>query len=89
MASSVETKNSFPKVFISYNHEDHVVAARIKEKLVNAGLEVFIDTESMRTGENISEFIEKCIRESGITLSIVSSNSLLSAWVAMETNLSN
>ncbi len=85
MASSVETNISFPKVFISYNHKDQLVALKIKEKLVNAGFEVIIDVEAMSTGENISEFIKKCIQQSGITLSLISANSLMSAWVSMET----
>lgn len=74
-----------PKVFISYNHKDQEVALKIKEKLQNAGIKVIIDVEAMGTGENISEFIKKCIKKSGITLSLISANSLMSAWVAMET----
>ena len=76
---------TIPKVFISYNHKDQEVALKIKEKLQNAGIKVIIDVEAMGTGENISEFITKCIKESGITLSLISANSLMSAWVAMET----
>jgi formylglycine-generating enzyme required for sulfatase activity len=76
---------TIPKVFISYNHKDREVAHKIKEKLENSGIKVIIDVESMSTGENISEFIKKCIKESGITLSLISANSLMSAWVAMET----
>ncbi len=74
-----------PKVFISYNHKDQEVALKIKDKLESSGIKVIIDVEAMSTGENISEFIKKCIQESGITLSLISSNSLMSAWVAMET----
>ena len=73
------------KVFISYNHKDQEVALKIKEKLQNAGIVVVIDVEAMGTGENISGFITKCIKETGITLSLISANSLMSAWVAMET----
>ena len=76
---------TIPKVFISYNHKDQEVAIKIKEKLESSGIKVIIDIEAMSTGENISEFIKKCIKESGITLSLISSNSLMSAWVAMET----
>ena len=85
MASSVETNISFPKVFISYNHKDQLVALKIKEKLESSGFEVIIDVDAMSTGENISEFIKKCIQQSGITLSLISANSLMSAWVSMET----
>jgi ribosomal protein L7Ae-like RNA K-turn-binding protein len=81
--------NKLPKVFISYNHKDQPVALSIKEFLEQNGIKVIIDVEAMRAGEDIKHFIENCIKESGITLSIVSSNSLLSAWVAMETIWSN
>ncbi|MEI6142325.1 MAG: SUMF1/EgtB/PvdO family nonheme iron enzyme [Mariniphaga sp.] len=76
---------TIPKVFISYNHKDQEVALKIKDRLESSGIKVIIDVEAMSTGENISEFIKKCIHESGITLSLISSNSLMSAWVAMET----
>ncbi|MEI6138143.1 MAG: TIR domain-containing protein [Mariniphaga sp.] len=83
--AEVDTETKIPKVFISYNHKDQVVALKIKERLEKAGIEVIIDIEAMATGQNIAEFIKKCIQESGITLSLISANSLMSAWVAMET----
>ena len=72
------------KVFISYNHKDKAVADRLKVAFRDAGHEVVIDSEAMAPGEDIKSFIEKCIRQSDITLSLVSRHSLLSAWVAME-----
>ena len=89
MASSIETKNSFPKIFISYNHKDQSVAFKIKDKLVGAGLEVIIDAVELGTGGNIPDFIIKSIQKTDITLSLVSTNSLMSSWVAMETLWSN
>lgn len=77
--------NGKPRVFISYNHRDKVVANKIRDFLKEKGLEVTIDSEAMDAGEDIKSFIEKCIRESDATLSLVSINSLLSAWVGMET----
>jgi hypothetical protein len=73
------------KVFISYNHADQEIAIRIKNALQSEGLQVIIDSEAMVTGESIQEFINNCIRASGVTLSIISKSSLVSAWVAMET----
>ncbi len=75
-------------VFISYNHQDKEVAHLMKDKLEEAGFDVMIDAEAMVAGEDIKSFIEKCVRESDFTLSLVSRNSLLSAWVAMESMLS-
>jgi hypothetical protein len=73
-----------PKVFISYNHKDQAVAHKIKGRLELIGIEVIIDSVALDYGQNIEEFIKECIKQSGITLSIVSSHSLKSAWVAME-----
>ncbi|WP_020532902.1 toll/interleukin-1 receptor domain-containing protein [Flexithrix dorotheae] len=80
-------KSEGKKVFISYNHQDKAMAGKVKEKLEDAGIEVTIDSEAMHAGEDIKSFIEKCVRENDITLSLISSNSLLSAWVAMESML--
>lgn len=74
-----------PRVFISYNHKDSGMAHRIKAFLESKQIPVTIDAEAMQPGEDIQQFINKCIRESDVTLSLVSSNSLLSAWVGMET----
>ncbi|NBO66167.1 MAG: TIR domain-containing protein [Acidobacteria bacterium] len=43
-----------------------------------------IDSESMAAGGNIREFIDQAIRNTEVTLSIVSRNSLSSDWVALE-----
>ena len=73
------------RVFISYNHKDKIIADKLSNKLKLSGAKVIIDSEMMKAGENISNFIEKCILESDITLSIISNNSLLSSWVGIET----
>ena len=71
-------------VFISYNHNDTDTATRLKEKLKAKDIEVTIDSEKMQAGDDIKEFIEKCVSGSSTTISLVSKKSLLSAWVAME-----
>jgi formylglycine-generating enzyme required for sulfatase activity len=72
------------KVFISYSTKDKETAAKVKTALEQHGIEVTIDRESMRAGGNIREFIDKSIRDTDVTLSIVSANSLASDWVAFE-----
>lgn len=81
-------KDTKPEIFISYNHNDQVIALKIKSDLEKEGFKVIIDVEKMRSGEGIEQFIFSCIEKSNVTLSLVSSNSLLSAWVAMETIIS-
>ncbi|MEP7170580.1 MAG: toll/interleukin-1 receptor domain-containing protein, partial [Bacteroidota bacterium] len=78
-----KTKDS-KKVFISYHGEDIKVAERLKNRLTDEKIAVLIDCECMNAGEDIKEFIEKCIRQTRITISIISEGSLLSSWVAME-----
>lgn len=73
-----------PTVFISYNHADSEVADQLKGALEKNGIVVRIDRAVMEAGANIQEFIESSIRETDVTLSIVSNHSLLSAWVALE-----
>ncbi|HXU36275.1 MAG TPA: TIR domain-containing protein [Blastocatellia bacterium] len=70
--------------FISYNHADSDAADKLKVALEESGIVVRIDTAAMEAGANIQEFIERSIRETGVTISIVSNRSLLSAWVALE-----
>jgi hypothetical protein len=72
-------------VFISYNHGDTAVANQLQQKLMDNHITVLIDNKAIRAGEDIQQFIEKSVKETDVTLSIISKNSLLSAWVAMET----
>ena len=71
-------------VFISYSHGDSEIADKIKQSLEKKGIVVRIDHAVMKAGANIQEFIESSIRNTDVTLSIVSNRSLLSAWVALE-----
>jgi hypothetical protein len=73
------------QVFLSYNHEDAEVAARLQQHLKAHGIPVLIDSESITPGERIQDFIARSIEKSEVVVSLVSSRSLLSAWVAMET----
>ena len=77
---SIQTKS----IFISYNHKDKAIANKIKQVLKSANLIVKIDSETMLAGEDIQGFIDKSISETDVTMSIVSTNSLLSSWVALE-----
>ncbi len=83
--SAGNTGGKTPTVFLSYNHKDSAAATKVKDFLRSKNINVTIDSEAMRSGEDIADFINKCIRESDVTLSLVSNNSLLSAWVGMET----
>ncbi len=74
-----------PIVFISYNHGDQEVAQKIYNLLKKANIEVLMDNQEMKAGQDIKNFIDSCVKDSNVTLSLVSNKSLRSAWVAMET----
>lgn len=71
-------------VFISYNHGDSEIADKLKAALEEEGIVVRIDKAIMEAGADIQGFIESSIRDTDVTLSIVSNRSLPSAWVALE-----
>ncbi|MEM9276260.1 MAG: TIR domain-containing protein, partial [Cyanobacteria bacterium P01_F01_bin.143] len=72
------------KVFISYNHNDKDIVDKIKEKLESEQINVVIDSKNLLGGRDIEEFINQAIKNTDVTLLMVSKDSLLSAWVAME-----
>lgn len=72
------------KVFISYNHKEKLIADTLKELLQRNDIEVTIDSADMKAGDKIKEFIDTSINNTDAIISIVSTNSLLSAWVGME-----
>ena len=72
-------------VFISYNHANEDIAGKLTEKLAAENINVILDSRSMLAGTDIKSFITNSIKISEATLSIVSKESLQSAWVGVET----
>lgn len=83
---SIPTKRR--SVFISYHHSEIELANRIRETLMANDVNVVIDVVNVKPGEHFDDFIANGIRETDVTLSIISSESLLSSWVVIETMLS-
>jgi TIR domain/SIR2-like domain len=71
------------KIFISYSHKDKDTAGKIAAFLKTKNIDVIIDEQSMPGGQKIETFIEKIKTVDGV-LTVVSKNSLLSAWVTKE-----
>jgi hypothetical protein len=65
-----------PLVFVSYNHEDREVADKLKTALEAHGLLTRIDHADIGAGESIRRFIGRSVRESDLTVSVVSRRSL-------------
>ncbi len=74
-----------PKVFISYTHKDQEVALRLKSKLEAADIEITMDVDNLDIGEGIAKYAKEAVKSSHVTISIVSTDSLRSSWVAYET----
>ncbi|MFM8489657.1 MAG: TIR domain-containing protein, partial [Bacteroidota bacterium] len=68
-------KRSF-SAFISYNHKDSSEMERVKGWLESNGVEVTVDVQDMRAGEDIESFIRSAFDKSRFELSMVSQNSL-------------
>lgn len=85
LLADVQSAGRRPLVFISYCHGDRAVAMRLRTALENENLAVRIDVDAIAAGQDLHAFISQAVRESDATVSIVSNQSLLSPWVAMET----
>jgi hypothetical protein len=85
LSNKLAKRTSKKQVFISYNHEDAAVANELNERLLGEKIPTMFDKKDMGFSERIENFIARSIRDSRITLSIVSGKSLLSGWVATET----
>jgi len=82
----IETENqAIQKVFISYNHKDLTFVEQLKQDLEQSNIQLIIDIDRMKFGDDIQEFIESSVQTSDITLSVISKNSLASPWVMLET----
>jgi TIR domain-containing protein len=90
LKSSTTSINSFLNehtftVFISYNHADESIANKLAQKLQQKNIRVILDSQSMLAGTDIKTFIYNSIKMSQATISILSKDSLQSAWVGIET----
>jgi hypothetical protein len=83
VTATVPSRHDSAAVFVSYSHRDQPVASRVKAALEQHGLAVRID-DQMNAGEDVRHFIERSVRDTAVTFAIVSNDSLLSTWVALE-----
>jgi hypothetical protein len=68
--------NSKLKVFISYAREDHEIAEKIFDDLLNAGLSPWIDKKQLLPGQNWRTTIITSIKESTYFIALLSTNSV-------------
>lgn len=76
--------NDRTTLFISYCHKDRDKITKICNKIKEYNSNIIIDIESLKSGEDIQEFIQNSVNVSDFTISVISKNSLLSPWVITE-----
>lgn len=72
--------------FLSYSHADYAAATELRERLRNAGLPVFKDDSSIRTGERWFEQLETALTRSDWFLVLVGRGGI-AGWVGAETQV--
>jgi hypothetical protein len=72
-------------VFVSYAHEDKPLAIALREGLVDAGLEVWIDEGALRTGDSMIQSIATAIHEMEYVVADTPS-AVVSKWCQYEIN---
>lgn len=71
-------------IFISYSPEDIDFVRKLKQAIEAENIGETIDIESLKFGDNLQEFLERSVRQTDITISIISKHSLQSVWVIAE-----
>ena len=82
-------RSANPTVFISYNHKDKEIVAKITNYLRENHLDFFLDSISLMGGEVLEESLAQQILARDYFVVLLSKNSLRSNWVSFESNLSN
>jgi hypothetical protein len=78
------TRRRSKAVFLSYSSKDKAVADRISGILKKLNYEVWIDSDKIRPGEQISTKISEGLKATDYFLLLISENSNQSPWVKQE-----
>lgn len=76
-----------PSVFISYAHEDQVIAHALANALRARGCRVWIDDDEMRIGDDLAERIAEAINSVDFLLAIISEDAVKSSWCKRELSI--
>lgn len=72
------------KIFVSYSHKDKGIVLPFVDELKNLGLSLWIDKLEIDYGENITEKIQKAMKDSDIVLTFLSMNTLNALYAKHE-----
>jgi hypothetical protein len=73
-----------PQVFISYAHEDSSAVDSLRNSLVKAGYQTWIDREGIAGGEAWMDKVPVAIKDSRFFVLVISTSSIKSKWVEKE-----
>ncbi len=71
-------------VFISYSRRDQKIISKISKSLQKNGLNVWVDTNNIRWGDNVGEEIEKAIISNEYIMFCISKDWISSQWCNQE-----
>ena len=75
-AKKSERQFDAPRLFLSYAREDSAAARKLYQELSARGLNVWLDREALRPGQNWRVAVRQAIRESRYFLALLSENSV-------------
>ncbi len=78
-----------PRVFLSHSTQDLWISERLKEKIEEVGVEVWLDAFDLPGGRNVKERIREGMRSSTECLILLSPASRESDWVKHEGGLAD
>ncbi len=76
--------DSLRNVFISYSHEDGLIARRVADSVKEAGLRVWIDEGKMGAGDSFIQKMNEGLGDADYVLFLASQSSIQSRWVSRE-----
>ena len=79
------------KVFISHSYADSKFVEKLRTELIKNGIEVWIDKNILKVGDNIAQKIDNALNEADYIIFVLSKESVNSKWVQLElsTTLNN
>jgi len=80
----MKEKNLQPLVFISYSHVDKGFARRLSKRLIQIGVNCFLDEKNIEWGDPITDKVRESLNQCTAIIVILSPASLKSAWVPFE-----
>ena len=78
-----------PRVFLSHSTQDQWISERLKEKIEEAGVEVWLDAFDLPGGRNVKVRIKQGMQSSSECLILLSPASRESDWVKHEAGLAD